>query len=72
MENMKYNTFVFCHRILTFFDEWLFYALLIFLYALHKHYDWPLWPFTAAAIIGTISILNSYGRQWEMEKRLDR
>ena len=46
----------------TFADEWLFYLLLLYLFE-QQHYR----MMSVVAVIGTIIIVYSYKRQWDME-----
>jgi len=67
---MNGRTYLICHRLFTFFDEWFFYGTLVSLYALHKYEGWPLWMFAVAGIWGALVILISYYRQWKMEAEI--
>jgi len=58
------ETYLIFQRIITFLDEWLFYALLTFLFV-REHYV----MMSVVAILGSILILNSYRRQWSMEEQ---
>lgn len=54
--------YILIQRLFTFFDEWLFYLLLAWLYV--NNYVTLL---VAAAVIGGVAIINSYSRLWKME-----
>ena len=50
-------------RTITFLDEWLFYGLMLYLFV--NNYWNILLP---VAGLGTAFLLNSYKRQWDLEK----
>lgn len=54
--------FLLVHRIITFFDEWLFYLLLVYLYV-NQHIT----ALIVTASIGGLFIIISYLKQWYME-----
>ena len=56
------ETFLLVQRLFTFLDEWLFYALLGFLYV--NNYMEAFWP---VAAIGSTMMVISYVKQWYME-----
>lgn len=58
--------FLLTHRLFTFFDEWLFYGVLLLLYFSGKMEEDPVvfWIVTA---LGATFILISYAKQWYME-----
>ena len=51
------------HRLFIFLDEWLFYITLGILHFTGNHLIMGI-----VAVLGAIFILNSYRRQWVMEK----
>jgi len=55
--------FLIFHRIITFLDEWLFYALLTFLFFKGV----TLWIFIPVVVIGAAVIFKSYKRLWAWE-----
>ena len=58
------EVFLLAHRLFTFLDEWLFYALL---YHLWHQSTIPKWLFWTVAGVGATMIVISYGKQWYME-----
>lgn len=50
-------------RTVTFLDEWLFYGLLLYLFV-NNHWN----VMIPVVGFGGVFILNSYKRQWEMER----
>ena len=53
--------FLLTQRLFTFFDEWLFYLLLTYLYVTHSDVFWPV------LAIGGLMIGLSYYKIWKME-----
>ena len=55
--------FLIFQRIITFLDEWIFYALITFLFFNNV----TLWIFIPAIVIGAMAIIKSYKRLWAWE-----
>jgi len=57
--------FVLYHRLFTFLDEWLFYALLVILWFTREYH-----MFALVAVIGTTLTTVSYYRYWKLEAEM--
>lgn len=63
MEQISERYLIF-QRVMTFLDEWLFYALLLFLFE-REH----MVMLAVVALLGATFTINSYRRQWRMEAK---
>lgn len=63
MEQISERYLIF-QRLMTFFDEWLFYLLLLYLFE-RGHMGMLL----VVTILGTVFVAHSYKRQWTMEEK---
>jgi len=57
--------FVLIHRLFTFFDEWLFYGLLLYLYV-NEHYGMVV----LTSVVGAVLVGYAYVRGWRLEDKL--
>jgi len=60
--NIPSEKYLLIHRIFTFFDEWLFYGVLLLLYFTESYL-----LMLPVFLFGSCAIMYSYKRQWAME-----